>query len=180
MHVSSIKRMMWFAEKYKSELNDGDVLDVGSYNVNGCYREIFEKSGIKYEGLDMEMGPNVDIVPQATYKWDEIDSDSYDAVISGQALEHIEFFWLTMEEMVRVTKENGLICIIAPNGFAEHRYPVDCWRFFTDGMVALARYFQLEILHAHTNASPSFEHEDWYSHDCADSMLVIVGRYSSY
>ena len=44
-------------------------------------------------------------------------------------------------------------------------------------MVALARYFQLEILHAHTNASPSFEHEDWYSHDCADSMLVARKKY---
>ena len=177
MHESSMKRMAWFANSFKEELVNGHILDVGSYNVNGCYRDIFGEIGIKYEGLDMEAGPNVDIVPNATYNWEEIENDSYDAVISGQALEHIEFFWLTMEEMIRVTKENGLICIIAPNGFGEHRYPVDCWRFFTDGMVALARYFQLEILHAHTNASPSFKDVNWYSDNCADSMLIARKKY---
>ena len=169
--------MAWFADKYKSELLGGNVLDVGSYNVNGCYRGIFVEHGIKYKGLDMEAGPNVDIVPKGTYNWEEIANDSYDAVISGQALEHIEFFWLTVEEMVRVTKENGLICIIAPNGFEEHRYPVDCWRFFTDGMVALARYFELEVLHAHTNAAPDIGDKDWYSGDCADSMLIARKPY---
>ena len=112
--------MEWFADKYKGELSNGEVLDVGSYDVNGCYREIFTQRGIRYDGLDMEAGPNVDIVPKSTYHWQEIENDSYDAVISGQALEHIEFFWVTVGEMVRVTREDGLICIIAPNGFDEH------------------------------------------------------------
>lgn len=80
--------------------------------------------------------------------------------------------------MVRVTKEGGLICIIAPNGFGEHRYPVDCWRFFTDGMIALARYYQLEIVNAHTNAAPTANDRDWYSVDCADSMLIARKGYS--
>ena len=62
-----------------------------------------------------------------------------------------------MGEIVRTTAKDGLICIIAPNGFKEHRYPVDCWRFFTDGMIALAKYYELEIIHAHTNAAPRVE-----------------------
>ena len=33
---------------------------------NGNYREIFEAKGIQYIGLDMESGPNVDIVPKNT------------------------------------------------------------------------------------------------------------------
>ena len=126
----------------------------------------------------MEEGPNVDITPQSTYKWSEIEDNYYDATISGQALEHIEFFWITFAEVVRVTKKGGLICIIAPNGFGEHRYPVDCWRFFTDGMVALARYYQLEIVHAHTNAAPSTEDSQWYSEDEADSMLIAKKTYA--
>lgn len=155
-----------------------EVLDVGSYNVNGCYREIFESRGFTYKGLDMEPGPNVDIVTAKPYQWDEIGNDRFDAVVSGQALEHIEFFWVTVAEMIRVTKEGGLICIIAPNGFEEHRYPVDCWRFFTDGMIAIARYYKLEIVNAHTNAAPTAQDCDWYSHDCADSMLIARKRYS--
>ena len=32
----------------------------------------------------MEAGPNVDIVPEETYKWKEIENDTYDVVISGK------------------------------------------------------------------------------------------------
>ena len=64
------------------------------------------------------------------------------------------------------------MCIIAPNGFMEHRCPVDCYRFFTDGMVALAKYVGLDILHAHTNYSP--KGGKWYSYSKADSVLVAM------
>jgi len=175
-----MKRMEWFADKYisKTQKNGVSILDIGSYDVNGCYKEIFTDRSYNYTGLDMENGPNVDIVPKNAYKWAEINTDSYDAVISGQALEHIEFFWLTVAEMIRATKKNGLICIIAPNGFEEHRYPVDCWRFFTDGMVALARYHELEILHAHTNCGPTTKSEEWFSKSEADTILVAKKGYS--
>jgi SAM-dependent methyltransferase len=105
----------------------------------------------------MEPGPNVDIAVNTPYRWAEVPTDSFDVVISGQCLEHSEFFWETLREMTRVLREGGLMCLIVPNGFAEHRYPVDCYRFFTDGMVAMARYVQLEVLHAHTNKGPSTE-----------------------
>ena len=178
MHNSSLKRMEWFAKTYVKDGKEISVLDVGSYDVNGSYKKIFKDIGAKYYGLDMEDGPNVDICPKNAYSWDEIENDKYDVVISGQALEHIEFFWITMEEMIRVTKKGGLICIIAPNGFGEHRYPVDCWRFFTDGMIALARYFDLELIHAHTNRAPTAEDSCWFSDDCADSMLIARKNYS--
>ena len=178
MHSSSLLRMSWFASTYLNQVSNGKVLDVGSYNVNGCYKDIFEKKKFLYQGLDMEEGPNVDLVPKNIYEWDEIRSDTYDAVVSGQALEHIEFYWITIAEIIRVTKEGGYICIIAPNGFREHRYPVDCWRFFTDGMVALAKFYQLELLHAHTNCAPSAEDHEWYSADCSDSMLIARKPYS--
>ena len=170
--------MEWFADNYLEENKSAAVLDIGSYDVNGNYKEIFTRRGHRYTGLDMESGPNVDIVPKQTYNWEEIKEDNYDVVISGQALEHIEFFWITVSEMTRVTKKGGLICIIAPNGFEEHRYPVDCWRFFTDGMIALARLYKLEVLHAHTNCSPKPGNKEWYSESCADSMIIMKKTYS--
>ena len=172
--------MQWFIDKHVDRNAIAKVLDVGSYNVNGCYRELFNNDNFRYSGLDMEKGPNVDIIPKSSYIWEEIKDDEYDVVISGQAFEHIEFFWVTFEEIVRVTKEGGLICIIAPNGFSEHRYPVDCWRFFTDGMVALARYFELELVHAHTNAGPDIDMSDWFSSNEADSMLIARKNYSGH
>lgn len=178
MHESSMERMRWFAHEFLEAERNISVLDVGSYDVNGCYRPIFAELGCHYIGLDMEAGPNVDIIPESAYDWAEIETDGFDAVVSGQAFEHIEFFWVTLAEMVRAAKKNGLICIIAPKGFEEHRYPVDCWRFFTDGMVALANYYKLDILHAHTNAAPRIENANWFSSDCADSMLIARKPYS--
>ena len=126
----------------------------------------------------MEDGPNVDVVLRNPYDWSAIETDSFDVVISGQTFEHIEFFWKTMEEMTRVLNKNGLLCLIAPHGFGEHRYPVDCYRFFTDGMIALAKYVSIEPLHAHTNCAPNEYATDWYSETGADSILIARKPYN--
>lgn len=179
MHTSSILRMKWFEENYVSKINKDKikVLDVGSYDVNGSYKSIFVDKKYEYIGLDMEEGPNVDIVLKNPYDWSEIETDTFDVILSGQTFEHIEFFWITIAEMARVLKKDGLLCIIAPNGFGEHRYPVDCYRFFSDGMIALARYVSLEPLHTHTNCAPDSDHTDWYSKIDADSVLIAKKTY---
>ena len=179
MHTSSLLRMQWFIETYADKLphEKAKVLDVGSYGVNGTYRGLFDEARYAYTGLDIEEGPNVDIVLKNPYDWTALESDSFDVVISGQAFEHIEFFWKTMEEMTRVLKKDGLLCLIAPNGFGEHRFPVDCYRFFTDGMIALARYVGIEPLHAHTNCAPNPTDVQWYSDTCADSILIARKNY---
>jgi len=172
-------RMKWFEKKYAAKINKDKIkiLDVGSYDVNGSYRNIFTDKKYEYFGLDMAKGPNVDIALKHPYDWREIKTGTFDIVISGQAFEHIEFFWLTMGEMARVLKKGGLLCAIAPNGFGEHRYPVDCYRFFSDGMVALARYVNLKVLHASTNCAPSSNFTHWYSKTEADSILIAKKTY---
>ncbi len=172
--------MKWFVENHVSRTRKEKirVLDVGSYDVNGSYRHLFPEDRYEYVGLDMAPGPNVDLVLKRPYDWSELKTDSFDVVISGQAFEHMEFFWVTMVEMARVLDENGLLCIVAPNGFGEHRYPVDCYRFFSDGMVSLARYVNLEPLHVHTNAAPTAEGGEWHSENEADSVLIARKPYS--
>jgi SAM-dependent methyltransferase len=140
--------MLAFRKKYlegkSSELLS--ILDLGSLDVNGSYRGCFEVPSWTYRGIDMAAGKNVDLVLQDPYDWREIESGSADVVVSGQAFEHIEFFWLTVLEIARVLKPEGLCCLIAPSGGPEHRYPVDCWRFFPDGFAALARFASLDVL----------------------------------
>jgi SAM-dependent methyltransferase len=131
-----------FVEKTKVKLK---ILDVGSYDFNGSYKRLFPSAEFDYIGIDMESGPNVGQVVNTPYHWPEFATDSFDLIISGQAFEHNEFFWLTMEEIARVLKPGGKVCLIAPNGFIEHRFPVDCYRFFSDGMIAMARYVQLDV-----------------------------------
>lgn len=183
MHRSSILRMQWFIDTYTADMTTPGVrvLDVGSRDTQGdSYRRLFGAPKFHYTGLDMESGPNVDVVLDAPYDWRRLATDSFDIVVSGQAFEHIEFFWITMTEMTRVLAKGGLLCLIAPNGFGEHRYPVDCYRFFTDGMVALARYVELDLLHAHTNSAPSAAHSEWYSRTLKDAMLVARKPYAGH
>jgi SAM-dependent methyltransferase len=129
------------------------ILDIGSYQADKshpCYKSLLNQPSWKYIGVDILAGPNVDIVLPSPYQF-PLTNDYADVIVSGQAFEHIEFFWLSWLEMVRVLKPGGYIFLIAPSRGFEHRYPVDCWRFYADGFRALAKYGNLEMLEVHTD-----------------------------
>jgi SAM-dependent methyltransferase len=153
--------MLAFRNRYleKKENEQLLILDVGSLDVNGTYREYFQSPFWTYRGMDMSAGPNVEIVLRDPYNWQQVRSGSADVVVSGQAFEHIEFFWLTMLEITRVLKPGGLCCLIAPSGGPEHRYPVDCWRFYPDGFAALARFASLTVLEIYSQQGETGYHD---------------------
>lgn len=129
------------------------VVDIGSYDVNGSYRTLFGQSAWSYVGVDLEAGPGVDLVLTSPYTI-PLASGSVDLVISGQAFEHVEYFWLSWLEMIRVLKPGGTIFLIAPSRGPEHRYPQDCWRFYPDGYTALAKYGNCELVEVTTDWEP--------------------------
>ena len=152
MHPSSLLKMQAFRDVYLvASLAPLRVLDVGSmaHELQDTYRPLFDGPGYDYVGLDLEVGPNVDVVPDDAYNWAEIPSGSFDAVITGQMLEHNPYFWITLAEITRVTKPGGLVCIIAPSWGFTHRYPLDCWRFFPDAASAMFGYVGLETVEAY-------------------------------
>ena len=143
MHFTSFEKMRSIRDTYVP--SGAKVLDVGSATFGGpTYRDLFGR-GYEYVGLDIEDGNNVDLAVKDAYQWVELDDDSFDVAISGQAFEHNPFFWITAAEMARVVRPGGIIAIIAPARGHVHRYPVDCWRFFPDSWVALADYIGLEL-----------------------------------
>jgi SAM-dependent methyltransferase len=150
MHYESYAEALRLVATYLDPAVPLRVLDVGSYDVNGSYHALFEQPAWRYEGADMKAGPNVDHVLEDPYHW-TLPDESYDVVVSGQAFEHIQFFWLTWREMVRVLKPGGLIFLLAPSKGVEHRHPVDCWRFYRDGFRALAELEHLTVLECETN-----------------------------
>ena len=171
MHLSSLQNMARFREKYLSDCAGTTltILDLGSTEMGACYRPIFENPSWKYIGADLESGPNVNLVLSHPYHWKEVRSGSVDVLVSGQVLEHVEFFWITMLEISRVLKPGGLACIVVPSGGEEHRYPLDCWRFYPDGMNALAGFARLHVLEVYTQWEGIGDHgsDQW-----ADSVLV--------
>lgn len=153
MHDSSRRHMKRLVARYLEGRSALTVADLGSYDVNGSYRPLFGRTGWRYVGVDLVPGPNVDRVLKSPYRL-PFASNSVDVFVSGQAFEHIEFFWLTWLEMARVVKPEGLIFLIAPSRGPEHRYPVDCWRFYPDGFGALAKYAAMDLLEASTDWEP--------------------------
>ena len=173
MHISSLEKMSSFVNEHLSAKRGQPltVLDIGSTDVNGSYKPFFDDPEWKYLGLDLEPGKNVDIVAKSPYDWRELSSSSIDVVVSGQAFEHIEFFWLTALEIARVLRPGGLGCLLAPSGGPEHRYPQDCWRFYPDGMRALAKFAHFDVITATTDWNPPA-----YADGCEiwkDSKLVF-------
>lgn len=145
MHQGSFDKMKAFRDGYLPEYRDSplEILDIGSQIVTERqlnYRPLFGSPPWSYTGMDIEAGENVDVVVRNPYDWKEIPAESFDVVLSGQTLEHVKFFWVTVLEIVRSLKEGGVACLIAPGAGEEHRFPVDCWRFYRDGMAALCEY----------------------------------------
>jgi SAM-dependent methyltransferase len=132
-----------------------EAIDIGSYDVNGSYRTLFDNPSWRYTGVDLESGPGVDVVLRSPYGF-PFATGSADVILSGQAFEHVEYFWMTWLEMIRVLRPGGLIFLIAPSRGPEHRYPQDCWRFYPDGYRALAKFGRCELLEVST---------DWELHD---------------
>lgn len=177
MHQSSLEAMARFV---KEDLADRrgrplQVLDVGAMDVNGSYRQFFDDPAWAYTGLDMEAGNGVDVVLPQPYDWSALNDDSFDVVISGQAFEHIEFPWVTILEVARVLRPGGLLCLIVPSGGYEHRYPVDCWRYYPDGVRALAHWADLDVVRADTAWEPTGDYVD-DSAQWADTVLVARKR----
>ncbi|QDQ27257.1 class I SAM-dependent methyltransferase [Chitinimonas arctica] len=173
MHISSLQKMQVFRDTYLKAYEGKKlrILDLGSTEIGACYKPIFNDPQWEYIGADLQAGPNVDLILQQPYNWREIENGSIDVFISGQVLEHVEYFWVTLLEMSRVLKPDGMACIVVPSSGPEHRYPVDCWRFYRDGAAAMARFVQMEILQASTqwqgSGDPADSSDEWH-----DTVLI--------
>lgn len=175
MHRSAMLRMQWFVNNYILTNKHIRILDVGSYDVNGNYRGLFNGIDADYIGLDVEIGPNVDYVPDDPYKWDELEDGSFDYVISGNAFEHIEYPWLTICEIYRKLKDGGFVCILAPNSIHEHRYPIDCYRYFSDGFRALAKWGGFDVVDVTVSGVPDENASvEWYAAGHNDTMMILA------
>ena len=137
MHHSAYVNAEKFYEKYcKNNIESKKILDVGSYDVNGTMKPIFEKG--QYIGLDMEAGPNVDVVGVSHDI--PFEKDEFDVVISSSCFEHDDMFWISFQEMCRVLKPGGYMYIQAPSNGPYHGWPGDNWRFYIDSWKALEKW----------------------------------------
>lgn len=137
MHKEALEAMAELLKR--APIQHNRVLDVGSLDLNGSYRRLIEERGDEYTGLDLVPGKNVDLVSSDPYHY-PIPDDYFDVVISGSTMEHVEYPWLWVPELVRVIRPGGLLCIVTHWCYYVHRHPVDCWRTLPDGMRAVFKW----------------------------------------
>lgn len=138
MHDNSMAIMKKFVEEY--DVSKTSVVDIGSFDVNGNYRGFFKG---KYTGVDIQPGPNVDVIMDSE-EWANM--KDVDLVISGQTLEHVADIPKLMASIFNVLKPGGLLCIIAPSQGERHDYPIWVGNFSIERMTEAVEGAGLEVI----------------------------------
>jgi predicted SAM-dependent methyltransferase len=132
------------------------VLDIGSYDVNGNFRQVIPIEW-EYKGVDIVDGPNVDIIMPSEYKI-PVKDNSIDIIISGSCFQYVKNPFKLTKEMVRCLKIGGITIINAPRQEKEgliglpkdkcvNQDPTfDCWRILKDGMRAILEDSELDVV----------------------------------
>ena len=153
MHAAAHAEVARFVGRHLSREESLKILEVGSLNVNGSLRGLFLCPEWSYVGLDLAPGPGVDIVTRCPYDLRDV-KDRFDVIVSVSTLEHAARPWELMVGMRGRLVPGGWLCVVAPSGGFEHRHPIDCWRFYPDGMRELCRYAGLTEVECYKNNDP--------------------------
>lgn len=129
------------------------ILEVGSWDINGSVRSIFEPlSPSLYVGIDLVADkPGVDRVLDCVDIVEEYGPESFDVVISSEAIEHMEDWQPRVIAMAEVTSDH-LFITTRSEGFAHHVDPTsnppiwDYWRFSADTMNEIAERLNFEVM----------------------------------
>lgn len=151
MHHSAYIDATDFVNRFLNPDKVTKIADIGSYDVNGCLRPLFQNPNWQYTGFDISDGPNVDVTLKSEYGWGEELKEQFDIVVSTQVMEHVYMPWKWILDVVKLAKPGGIIYVCTPHTIHYHPYPVDCWRAWPDGMKALLEYADVDILECRKN-----------------------------
>jgi SAM-dependent methyltransferase len=121
---------------------EGRILDYGCAELP--YRSFFPPDA-RYVAADLPGNPH------ATLELAEdgsvpLPSDSFDAVLSTQVLEHVTDPALYLAECFRVLKPGGRLLLSTHGTFVYHPDPDDYWRWTCAGMQRIAREAGFEVV----------------------------------
>ena len=160
MHLSAYTEMSKCITEYMPKDRKYRVVDFGSFSSNEpqtmTHRNLLADHDCELIGVDIREGGNVDLVMKKPYQL-PLKANSVDVVMSGQVFEHIPFFWASTLEIARVLKRGGHFFMTVPSRGHQHT-PVDCWRYYPDGVRAMAAFAGLEVVDVRTDFPPKVRH----------------------
>jgi hypothetical protein len=133
----------------------GRVLEIGARARSGVsHRNLFSPL-VRYVGLDISSGPNVDAVGDA-HHLSRLVTGKFDAVFSISTFEHLLMPWKVALEINKVLELGGLAYTQSHQTWPLHDAPWDFWRFSQDSWHGLYnRHTGFEIIKA-KHALPAF------------------------
>lgn len=129
------------------QVKGADVLEVGSYDVNGSVRPYLESlRPRRYLGVDASPGPSVDRIVDCERLTDEV-AGQWDVVVSTEMLEHVRDWKTCMSQLWKATKPGGLLLVTTRSpGFPYHPFPEDYWRYTVQDMRVIFDALGLEVI----------------------------------
>jgi SAM-dependent methyltransferase len=125
-----------FVESFFSEIPPGClVLDAGAGECR--FKDKF-KQKLHYVAVDTTLGDQgwdyskIDVISYLESL--PFDSRVFDSIICTQVLEHVKEPQVVLNELARTLKEDGMICLTAPQGWGVHQPPHDYFRFTNYGL----------------------------------------------
>lgn len=175
MHLSAYDKVQALINGYLGDLKNQPLnfVEIGSMVAEATQFDIkplLSGTNWSYIGVDIAAGNNVDVVLKDPYAWAEIADASVDIILANQVFEHVEFPWITMKEIERVLKPQGVALIVSPAGGIEHRFPYDCYRIYPDGWRALCKHAGLNAIETAAQWKPLYYTDG--SDKWQDSSLV--------
>lgn len=132
-----------------AKLTDGDVLEIGARNRSNVMRRDVCPEHLRYTGLDILPGENVDIVGDAHCLSAIFPERRFKAIFSVSVFEHLAMPWLVALEMNKVLEPGGLVFVQTHQAWPVHEEPWDFWRFSKHSWKCLFnRHTGFELVHA--------------------------------
>jgi predicted SAM-dependent methyltransferase len=113
-----------------SDLISGKILDVGCGSKP--YADWFNKA-TEYIGIDVGDNLSADFIIEEDQKW-PFNPNEYDCIVAFQVFEHIKYIDLAKNEINRVLKPGGIVCLSVPFIAYEHAAPSDYRRYSKEGV----------------------------------------------
>jgi SAM-dependent methyltransferase len=116
------------------------LLEIGSQDRSEV-KNAFHMCSI--ETLDLVPNYNPDIIGDITKYNSHIEDSTYDIIACLEILEHTLNPFSAIEELRRITKDEGYILFSAPLNWRIHGPAPDCWRFTEFGWRVLLKDFDI-------------------------------------
>ena len=117
MHIEAKHFTVFIKDTFPTFFQDKRVLDVGSGDINGNNRFLFENCS--YEGNDVYSARNVTVVSKTSAL--TFEDESFDTICSTECFEHDPEYEQSFQKIVKMLKPGGLFFFTcASSGRAEH------------------------------------------------------------